>query len=202
MSKIPLNRTTAPQVIRLFDTCFKQGVLQAMEFGDDYAAKEFLDRHKAAGDYGLIYDDEKFDWRRWRFVLERWCREFRIGSIVDTYLDSVYVRSSSRRNFLFAIIPISMRFYLMGIEEWLDYPNPGGAELFRNTRRIHWKPVPQHLRVMTTADIRSYVQEFIYERQKMALEGDLTDNQYDEFSLVLWKMTQKYVSGVKTKEEF
>jgi hypothetical protein len=172
-----------------------------MELGDDYAAMDFLERHKADGGYGLVYDDEKFDWRRWRFVLERWCREFRLGSVGETYIDSMYVRTLSRRNFLFAIIPISMRFYLMGVEEWLDYPNPAGAEIFRNTRKIHWKPVPKHMRIMTTPDIRSYVQEFIYERQKMAIEGDLSDTQYDDFSRALWKMTQKYATGSKAKEE-
>lgn len=201
MHRLPLNRTTAPQIIRLFDTCFKRGVLDAQAQEDDYAVREFLERHKAAGDYGLVYDDENFDYRRWRFTIERWCRQYRIGSVGDTYLDSMYVRTWSRKTFLLAVLPMTMRFYLMGVEEWLEYPNPLGLELFKQTKKIHWKPVPSHMKNMTTQDFLSLLQEFIYERQKMKLDGDLTETQYDSFSRAMWAMTRKYEVPFEATEE-
>lgn len=188
---LPLNRTTAPQVVRLFDSCFKRGVIHACAMDDDYSVQEFLDRHKEAGTYGLVYDDENFDFRRWRFTIERWCREDRLGSVGDTYLNSMYVRQS-RKTFLFAVLPMTMRFYLMGIEEWLEYPNPLNLEIFKHTKKIHWKPVPKHLKNISTQDFLSYLQEFIYERQKMNLEDDLTEFMYDGFSTAMYKFTRKY----------
>lgn len=201
MNRLPLNRTTAPQAIRLFDSCFKRGVLDACAQEDDYGVKEWLERHKAAGDYGLIYDDENFDFKRWRFTIERWAREDRLGSIGDTYLNSMYLRRKNS-NFLFAVLPMTMRFYLMGVEEWLSYPNGISIEIFKHTKRIHWKPVEKHMQNMTTADFLSYLQEFVYERQRMGLEDDLTESQYDSFSIAMYKFTRKYeVSDYETPEE-
>ena len=192
MTKLPLNRTTAPQVIRLFDSCFKRGVLDACAQDDDYGLKDWVEAHKSSGSYGLVYDDENFDWKRWRFTIERWCREDRLGSVGDVYLNSIHVRRESSRNFLFAVIPMTMRFYIMGVEEWLAYPNPLNTEIFKHTKKIHWKQVPKHLRNITTNDFLSILQEFIYERQRMHLEGDLTERQYDSFSIAMYRFTRKY----------
>ena len=191
MNRLPLNRTTAPQVIRLFDSCFKRGVLDACAQDDDYSVKEWLDRHLSDGSYGLVYDDYNFDFKRWRFTIERWCREDRLGSVGDTYLNSMYVRRKNR-NFLFAVLPMTMRFYLLGVEEWLSYPNPLNMEIFKHTKKIHWKPMPSHMRNMTTSDYLSLLQEFIYERQSKKFEDDLTESQYDGFSIAMYKFTRKY----------
>ncbi len=191
MKKLPLNRTTAPQVIRLFDSCFKRGVLDACAQDDAYALVDWLDRHKKAGDYGLVYDDDDFDFKRWRFTIERWCREDRLGSVGDTYIGAPCLRTS-QKTFLFAVLPMTMRFYMMGVEEWLDYQNPLSLERFKHTKKIHWKPMAKHLQVITTQDFLSLLQEFIYERQKMKLEGDLTAAQYDSFSIAMYKFTRKY----------
>ncbi len=87
---------------------------------------------------------------------------------------------------------MTMRFYLMGVEEWLEYPNPLNVELFKHTKKIHWKQVPSHLKNMTTGDFLSLLQDFIYERQKMHLDGDLTEAQYDGFSRAMYRYTRKY----------
>jgi len=195
-----LNRTTAPQVVRLFDVCFKKGVLDCYELSDDYEARDFLLKHKSDGTYGLVYDDFNFDWRRWRFTLERWCREYRVGSIGDTYLASMHV-TRYLHSYLFAVIPMTMRFYLMGVEEWLEYPNPSNIELFKHTKRIHWKPVQAHLKSIRNSDFLSYLQEFIYEKQRMNLEGDLTAKQYDSFSKAMYIYTQKYMIPYESEAE-
>lgn len=191
MSSIALNRTTGPQVIKLFDSCFKRGVLDSAAMDDDYAVRDWYERHIADWSYGLVYDDDDFDWKRWRFTLTKWCREDRLGSVGDNYIDGPGLRTYNK-NFLFAVIPLTMRFYLMGVEEWLEYPNPISLELFRHTRKIHWKPVAEHMKVMKTSDFRSYMQDFIYERQRMALDGDLSASQYDGFSIAMYKFTTKF----------
>lgn len=208
----PLNRTTAPQVLNLFDYCFKQGVIDAYELSDDYQAREWLDARKEDGGYGLLSDmDTDYDWRRWRFTLYRWCRNARLGSVKDTYIDSI----CKTTNFLFCLIPISMRFYLMGIEEWLEYPNQMNIQIFKQTRKIHWKPVPSHLKVIQKDDFISYIQEFVYERQKLhrqmgtedATPKDASDFSYDEFSKTMWTLTRKttnsygYIRRSKAKKQ-
>lgn len=187
--KSPLNRAFASGVIRLLDYCFKQGVIDACDLEDDYTAKEWLTARLEDGGYGLLSEiDTPFDWKRWRFVLYRWCRNARIGTLGEGYIDKI----RKKQVYYFAVLPISMRFYLMGIEEWLEYPNPNGMTLFRSENRIHWKPMPSHLKVMRTDDFISYIQEFIYERQSRHFQDDLSDARYDSFCSAIWNFTRKY----------
>lgn len=196
MGRLPLNRTTAPQLLRLFDHCFRQGVFDAMDSFDDYVARDFVERHKADGGYGLLYDDENFDWRRWRFTLARWCREERLGSVGDVLIDSPWLWKSGRKTFLVALLPISMRFYLMGIEEWLDYPNRGNLGFFKIMRKVHWKKMEKpYLQKITTQDFISYIQEFVYERQRLHIQGDLEESKYDSFATAMWTLTKRYPTG-------
>ena len=196
--ELPLNRTTAKQTLLLFDICFKQGVFDAMYEEDDYAVKDFVDRHKSDGSYGLLYDEEDFDWKRWRFVIDRLAREHNLRSLSEQYLNSPYIRKNSK-NFMLAVLPMTMRFYLFGMEEWLEYPDPvgKGTVIFKSTPRMHWKPMPKHMVIMNNVDLLSYLQEFIYERQKLKLEGDLTAKQYDSFSIAMYNLTRRYATITK-----
>ena len=134
MAKSPLNRTTAPQVVRLFDYCFRQGVTDASDFGDDIAVQEWLDRRLADGQYGLLSGyDEVFDWKRWRLVLYRWCRMGRLGGIGERYVDQIHRYKATSA---FALLPMAMRFYLMGVEEWLAYPNQNNMAQFKQTKKM------------------------------------------------------------------
>ena len=195
----PLNRTTAPQLIRLFDFCFKQGVIDACNYEDDYYVKEWVESKLESGSYGVIHEpDDDFDWKRWKFTLYRWCRIARLGSITDTYVNNV---PCYKGTFLFAILPITMRFYLEGMREWLEYPNPTNTVIFINTKKIHWKPMKRHLKVINTNDFISMVQEFVFERQAKHFDGDLTTRQYDSFATAVWRCVQKYpVYGASKKE--
>lgn len=199
MPKCPMTRANGPQVIRLFDYCFRQGVFEACDFGDDMMVQEWLDARLADGGYGLLSEyGEDFDWKRWRLVLYHWCRLGRIGRIAESYVDVIHrFRSTS----MFALLPICMRFYLMGIEEWLAYPNPNNIVLFKQRNKIHWKPVPDHLRQIRTADFISYVQEFVYERVNKHFEDDLSQSRYDGFSTAVWRCNQKYYYAEENPEE-
>lgn len=211
----PLNTTTAPQVLRLFDYCFKQGVLDACDLGDDYEARDWLNERKEDGGYGLLSDkDTPYDWRRWRFTLFRWCRNAHIGSVGETYIDGIRTAS----NLLFCVVPIAMRFYLMGIEEWLEYPNSTNTLIFKQTPKIHWKPVAPHLKKITKDDFISYIQDFVYERKKFhekvkadwpeeiatpLLNRDASYSAYDNFAKAMWTYTRtpkKYGKVRKRKQ--
>lgn len=188
--KSPINRTTAPQIIRLLDLCFKQGVRDACEMEDDFTAKEWLEEKLADGGYGTLPEkDFEFDWRRWRYTLYRWCREYKLGSVSDVCIDRM---DRYRNTMAFVLIPVSMRFYLMGVEEWLEYPNPNNMALFMQNKKTHWKPVSPHLKVMTTSDILSLVQGFSYEIQDKGFEKFIPRSRFDDFGRALWRCTQRY----------
>ena len=197
--KDPLNRTTGPQVLRLFDLCFRQGVFDACELDDNVEAKAFLDEKFATGGYGLLLEPSKgYDSRRWQLALYRMCRFENLRSLIETYIDRVHVYKNT---YLFALLPISMRFYLMGIQEWLDYPNPNAMELFRHSRKVHWKKTSQHLKAFSKQDYITLVQEFVYERQDKQYEGDLPATKYDGFANAVWRCNQRYpVLGEETKD--
>lgn len=199
MARSPLNRTTAPQVVRLFDYCFRQGVSDACDYGDDIAVQEWLDRRLADGQYGILSEyDAVFDWKRWRLVLYRWCRMGRLGGIGERYVDQIHRYKATSA---FALLPMAMRFYLMGVEEWLAYPNQNNMAQFKQAKKIHWKPVPQHLRIMRTSDFISYIQEFVYERVQKHFEDDLNQARYDGFATAMWRCTQKYYVGTDSEED-
>lgn len=189
MIRFGIDRKIAQQVLRLFDHCFKQGVLDACDFEDNMAARQWVEDRLSDGSFGLLSEvNTKFDWKRWRFVIERWCRDGNIGTLGTVYLDRVRYRSS----YVYAIIPLSMRFYILGVEEWLEYPNNLRIEPFLSEPRIHWKPVDRHLRKITEQDMLSLIQQFIYERQDKGYPNDMTSSRYDSFALAMWTMTRKF----------
>lgn len=200
MAKSPLNRTTAPQVVRLFDLCFKHGVEDACNYSDDIAVREWLEERLADGGYGLISEiDTPFDWKRWRHVLYHWCRVGKLGSLGDSYIDVVHRFQSTSA---FAVLPIAMRFYLMGIQEWLEYPNPNNMVLFKQIKKIHWKPVPDYLRTFRTGDYISLIQDFIYERVQKGYNEDLSQSRYDGFANGIWRCTRKYLVYGEDSEDY
>ena len=198
MAKSPLNRTTAPQVVRLFDYCFRQGVFDACDYGDDIAVQEWLDARLADGQYGLLSEyDEVFFFFYWRLILYRWCRIEKLGGVGERYVDLIHRYKSTS---VFALLPIAMRFYLMGIQEWLEYPNQNNMAFFKQTKKIHWKPMASHLRKIRTSDYISYIQEFIFERTQKHFEDDLSPSRYDGFATAMWRCTQKYYAFTDTEE--
>ena len=153
------------QTIRLFDYCFRQGVFDACEMEDDYAVQEFYDKMMETGGYGLLLEpNDGFNWRRWQHTLYHFCRMGRIGSMTDSYVNLIH---RYKNTFVFSLIPMTMRFYLEGIKEWLDYPNPNAMQLFKQTKKQHWTPnLPSHVRTLKTQDYIFILQGFVYERKE------------------------------------
>lgn len=208
MAKGILNRSTARQALRLFDYCFKMGVLDARDVEDDYLVQEWYDSHNSDWTYGLLSaPDAVFPWQRWRHTLYRWCRNTGLRLLGETYIDMMRSKSQSC---LFAIIPISMRFYLMGVEEWLAYPNRTNAEVFKMNLYIHWKPMrPATLKTIRTDDFIAYMQDWAYEFKDLPLDVQkivCKDTFFDGFIQGIWQLTRavttygKIRRGIKAEE--
>lgn len=186
-----LNRTSAPTVVRFFDVCFKQGVIDACAFADDYGAQEFLKQHREKWYFGVLGEPDDYDWEMWRFTLYRWARKHHYMKFSSDFIYRIV-----NKTYLWYFLPYCMQFYLMGIEEWLEYPNPVKMEIFKGENRIHWKPVERHLRKITTDDTISYMQEFCYNFRRSPLsEGEdrvMNPNAMDAFCQAIHDLTRKY----------
>lgn len=185
-----ITRASAPEVIRLLDFCYKKGVVDAAAVEDDLAVQDWLDAMHKQGKYGLVdFPDEECDWKRWRFFLLRWCRENRLSRLGFEYIDSLRKVSG----FEYVVIPMTMRFYLQGVKEWLEYPNELGLVLFKSKYRQRWTDrVPQTMKTMRTDDFISLIQEYIYELRQYPMEEmvDFPSSNYDNFEYAMWQMTR------------
>lgn len=197
MDRDPLNRTSAPIMVRFFDLCFKQGVLDAYNFADNYGAQEFVAKHKAEWDFGVLGEPDDFDWQMWRFTLYRWGRK----AVGFKKFSENYIYKITRKNLWWCFLQFCMRFYLMGIEEWLEYPNPIGIQVFKGEGKIHWTQQPRGLKKMTVNDFISYMHEFAYDYRRVPIEKqDVGAPTMDTFCQAVFDLTRKYETKRKIRE--
>lgn len=202
MKRKTINRSNARQVIRLLDYCFKMGVWEASQLEDDYTVSAWLEEHKPVWGYGSLSEpDVPYDWRHWRFILFRWCRMAGLSMLGETYIDMI----RKKQSYTYAIIPLSMRFYIRGVEEWLAYPNPLKLELFLQNIHTHWKPMrPSSLQKMNVNDYISDMQMYAYEFQR--LPEEVRENigkasQFDGFIQVIWQFTRSIKTYGEIREK-
>ena len=188
MSGSPFTRTTGPQIVRFFDVCFKQGVLDAYAMGDDYAVKEFLDLHKEDWSFGILGEPNDYDWELFRFAMYRWARHNRLTTFAENFIYKI-----RQKNYLWAFLPYCMRFYILGIEEWLEYPNPIGIEIFKHTNWIHWAPREGALKKITRSDVFAYMTEFSVAHRRLPEDARLMNAQtFSDFPVALYDFTKQY----------
>lgn len=190
MNGDPLNRKTAPAIIRFYDVCFKRGVIDACEAGDDYAVREFVLEHKPLFSFGTISEPAGHDWRSYRFVLYRWAREHGLTSLAENYIMCI-----RKQNYLWPFLAYCLWFYIMGAEEWLEFPSQSQVEVFKTNPRIHWDPHAIN-RQMTRMDFISYMHEAAFAYKAMDDENRLVSNSIiDGFCCAIFDLTTKYAKG-------
>lgn len=174
--------------------CFQRGVLDAYALGSDLDAEEFYKARKEDWAFGTLTYPEENDWKAFRSQLYWWAREHKMKGLAETYIFRI-----RNMNYTWCLLPYCMRFYLMGIREWLDYPNPGRIALFKQAGKDHWNPnVP--VKTMTRMDIVSYLHTFEFEFRR-AKQGvlEVSEASMSSFISALFDLSRKYVTG--TKEE-
>lgn len=186
----PLNRVNGPHILRLYDVCFKHGVIDACKMEDDYEVRRFVEEHTSTWEFGVLGEDLEVDWQMFRFVLYRWCRESPgLTKFAENYLLRVRIT-----NLYWCLLPYCMRFYLLGIKEWLDYPNRAGIEIFKKNNRVHWSK-NEKTKNFTKPDYISYMHEFAFEYRRLP-EGSrpVTDSAMDTFCSAVFDLTRKYAA--------
>lgn len=184
-----LNRASAKNTIRFFYTCFKRGVIDAHALGDDLEAKEFLREKRDSWGYGILGKSGDYDWKMFRFELYWWARAARMAGLAENYI--FRVRSIS---YAWCIFPFCMRFYLLGIEEWLNYPNGLMIERFKDQKGVHWDPNSNPYK-MTRIDIISYLHTFEYEYRRLPEEQKkIPESIMVAFIQALYDMSRKIIT--------
>lgn len=191
-----LNRTTAQQVFKVFDLCFKRGVMDACELNDSYAAKAFVEKHSKNWTFGVLGDDLDYDWQMFRFQLYFMAKGAHLASISEQYLIKI-------RNLMtpWCVLPYCMRFYLLGIQEWISYQQPVVTEIFRLTPRMHWDPTAK-VKKFGRMDYISYLHQFCYDYRRLPEDERPVSTLYmDNFCLAVFDLTRKYDTRFKNQDE-
>lgn len=189
-----LTRTTAPQAIRLMCSCFKQGVLDACSYGDNIGAKEFVAQKRDDWSFGELGGAEEYDWQMFRNRLYWLARKNKQKSLAESYIFRIRAK-----NYTWCLLPFCMRFYLMGIEEWLRYPNPVRIELFKADGAKHWDPSEPN-KAITKKDIISYLHGFEYEYRSLPAEKkEVAETALAAFIMAVYDLSRKYVT--RSEEE-
>ena len=93
-----------------------------------------------------------------------------------------------------------MRFYLMGIEEWLAYPNPVGIERFRRETMVHWKIEPGTVRKFSRKSIIIEMQSMAYQyRRRPESDWEVSGGVMVEFGTAMVALTSKLVYNKRLK---
>mgnify|MGYP006988898266 CR=1 FL=1 len=184
-----LNRTTAPQVIRFFDICFKQGVFDAYNLGDDLEAKAFLEERSEDWKFGILGEADDYDWQAFRFTLYWWARKYHMTGLAENYIFKIQTK-----NYLWCLLPYCMRFYLMGIDEWECYPNPVNIEVFKGQNKVHWDPSAD-VNKFTTQDYIYHMQDFAHKYRRLPEDYPypVSPGVMDEYCKAIYDLTRKYV---------
>jgi hypothetical protein len=105
------------------------------------------------------------------------------------------------KNYTWCILPYCMRFYLMGISEWLEYPYPGRKELFKKGSKGHWNP-NSAVKTFTRMDIISYLHTFEFEYRKSPEEAhEVSEAAMSSFIQAIYDLSRKYVTGIEKEED-
>lgn len=192
----PLNRTNAPMIVRFFDICFKQGVLDACDLGDDYGVREFIEEHRNSFTFGILGQPDDYDWQMFRFTLYRWARSAKMTGLAENYIYEI-----RKKNYLWCFLLYCLRFYILGMEEWLKYPNQVAIQMFKKERKIHWDPSIEPKK-FSVFDVISYMHEFAADYRRIPEDerpvGSFT---MDDYCSAIYDLTRKYVTGKTRKKK-
>ena len=182
-----LNRTTGPQVLRLFDICFKMGVIDACGINDNEEVRRFSSSMSDSWLFGVVGDSKPTDWRDYRFTLYKWCR----GAGLTTFAEN-YIMMIRKENVYWCLLPYCMRFYILGVNEWLEYPNPAGIGIFKSSPKSHWDK-NNKVSKFTKMDYISHMHDFAREYREIPEDlRPVSDASMDSFCSAIYDLTRKY----------
>ena len=128
-----INNSNLRWVLILFDHFYKMGVIDAMEKTDQWQARDFVSRMRESGTYGTIDRDYSMGWKQWLALVRYECSLKKWNALRD-----LLACITSSRGYVATILPITMAYYLKGIEDYWDNPNPINKTLFLAKSFYQW----------------------------------------------------------------
>lgn len=132
-----ITRTIALNIISLVDYCYRKGVEDAYDIGDEGLAREFLDKVSEIGVYGFLNEEGyTMGWKEWSLRLMSQSRMTRWNSPMTRYFTLVGNRVN--QNYLGTFIPVSEAFYAKGVRDYTNNPYGCDFQLFQEKERVYW----------------------------------------------------------------
>lgn len=150
--------------MRLFDTCYKMGVRDAIEVGDTPTCLEFCDRMYAPECFGRVIYDYKYSWKEWKFRLTQILYEGDSQTMMPRRGLKFFDCVTKYSGYLACVLPVAMDFYLWGIRDYIKYPNPSNLVKFEEKGFNLWG---QKIKKVAMEDFVRKVTEFCYDREKL-----------------------------------
>lgn len=154
----PINHYSARSLMRLFDQCYKLGVKDGIDVGNESQCEEFCDKMYRAECFGRIVLDYEYSWREWKFRLSQMIYEdtkYRHQGL--KYFECVTTYAS----YLACVLPIAMDFYMKGLKDYASYPNSENWVKFNSKSFILWE---KNLRKSTSDEFLRFLTGFCYDR--------------------------------------
>lgn len=190
MSTPPIiDKPTVSRMISLLDWVYRLGVESAREVEDDGLCREFLERTKEPGVYGLLSDNPTYiTWQEWTLRLMSKARSTCWNGAMVQFFNRMGRFAS---NYLSAFLPCSLMFYRRGISDYLNAPTAVDFAMFQSKSRVWWtksglKPVNNRTYVdelqlisfdLSRRDAEVWERETAIKAKKVAL----TEKQYEMF---------------------
>lgn len=131
-----IDKPTVSRMISLLDWVYRLGVESAREVEDEGLCREFLDRTKEPGVYGLLSENPVYiTWQEWTLRLMAKARSTSWNGAMVQFLNRLGRFGS---NYLSAFLPCSMVFYCRGISDYLNAPTAVDFAMFQSKSRVWW----------------------------------------------------------------
>jgi len=133
---IIITRDVVNKMLSLLDYCYKLGVEAAHTLLDEGLAREFLERTKEAGVYGLLSDSPIYTtWQEWMLRLMARARSTSWNGAMSHFLGKL---GRFGANYLSCFLPVSFVYYRRGIEDYINAPEAVDYGVFCGKTRVRW----------------------------------------------------------------
>lgn len=180
-----ITRKNVKPLLRLFDHYYKKGIRDAIEKGDDFFCRDFVERMREPKVFGFLDTPYVLTWKEWRFYAYPECRMNKLNSAAPI-LDGIKTYTGH----IAAILPMLMDFYLKGIKDWCEYPNRGNWARFQSRPYARWG---EKIRFPAWEAVLDDLQIMMIDRSHLEAdcEDGLTRMAFENLSEVIWRLTRK-----------